>query len=239
MLQKAIDSFEDTLYFKQIELKFVHKQTETVAKAKQLEKGGRVGEVDLVDLKSLQEKLEEQIIVQRDLDLLQIAEQMISLGLLNSDIASLLLFDIYRGIFSEQTVTTSKVTSKFHANAKLKLLNLLLIQLKADPKGCSTQSYMNSLVKGIYREICESHASKIMNASIGEKQALIANSSKGFDTFLEESEQYQLMLDAVETLLSMCHTNWFKDVHEAYELLLTTQKLLERRIYNYKVLETF
>lgn len=117
-------------------MKFVHKQTETMAKAKQLEKGGKVGKIDLVDLKLLQDKLEEQIIVQRDLDLLQIAEQMISLSLFNSEIASLLLFDIYRGIFSEHTVTTSKVTSKFHANAKLKLMNLLLIQLKDDPNGC-------------------------------------------------------------------------------------------------------
>ena len=51
---------------------------------------------------------------------------MMNLGLFNSDIASLFLFDIYRGIFAEQTVTTGKVTSKFHANAKLKLMVLLL-----------------------------------------------------------------------------------------------------------------
>jgi hypothetical protein len=49
---------------------------------------------------------------------------------------------------------------------------------------------MNSLVKGIYREICESHASKIMKAGIAEKQTLIADASKGFDAYLEDSEQY-------------------------------------------------
>jgi hypothetical protein len=60
------------------------------------------------------------------MDLLQISESLTSLGLFTPQLASLLLFDIYRGNFSEETLPSAKFKSPQHLTAKLKLISLLL-----------------------------------------------------------------------------------------------------------------
>lgn len=51
-------------------------------------------------MQSVLDKLEEGLVIKRDLDILTIAEGLTNLGLFTHEIASVLLFDIYRGNFA-------------------------------------------------------------------------------------------------------------------------------------------
>jgi hypothetical protein len=81
------------------------------------------------NLDSVLARLEEGLIVRRDVDILTVAEGLTNLGLFTHDIASVCLFDIYRGNFSEETVHSARIRSTVHVNAKLKLMSLILQQI--------------------------------------------------------------------------------------------------------------
>jgi hypothetical protein len=69
-------------------------------------------ELEAKDLSTLKNSLEESLAVNRDLNLLSLAQNLSELGLFSQEIASVCLFDIFRGNFANDKVRTSKIISK-------------------------------------------------------------------------------------------------------------------------------
>lgn len=73
-------------------------------------------------------ELSKSISLRRDIDLLKVLKLMDEIGILDNEMTSVCLFDIYRGIFAPKQfqVESSQATSDVHASAKLSLMLYLL-----------------------------------------------------------------------------------------------------------------
>jgi len=101
MLQRTIDQSEETLEQKEQELVFLHRHQQNKIREQQISEGLIVpSEVEALDLSTLKVGLEESLAISRDLDLLKIAENLTELCLFKKEIASVCLFNIFRGNFS-------------------------------------------------------------------------------------------------------------------------------------------
>ena len=66
--------------------------------------------------------------MRKDLNLLKVLRLMDDMGMVDSDMTTVCLFDIYRGVFAPEEFQAegSKATSDVHASAKLSLMVYLL-----------------------------------------------------------------------------------------------------------------
>jgi len=134
LLQKTIDQSEQVLESKQRELRIKYRQREQIVKEHQVKEGLIVpSELEGLPLDIQLSKLHEALVVKRDFDLLLICERLQELSLFSQDIASLVLFDAYRGNFADSQLPTAQTLSSAQASAKLKLIGLLLRQVLQMP----------------------------------------------------------------------------------------------------------
>ena len=102
--------------------------------------------------------------LRRDIDLLKVLRLMDEIGILDSEMTSVCLFDIYRGIFAPEKlqVESSRATSEVHASAKLSLMLYLLQSLAqqgTQDSQVSIKTFMGDLIDGMYRELVLKDAS--------------------------------------------------------------------------------
>lgn len=103
-------------------------------------------------------KIASSVALRRDFDLLKVLQMQHSLRILDTEMISLSLFDIYRGVFTSEQhrVKSSGVTSEVQAAAKLSLLNYLLHQVTISEDSSNDmrlKAFMGDLVTGIHQEI--------------------------------------------------------------------------------------
>jgi len=97
------------------------------------------------------------------------------------------------------------------------------------------------MVKGIHKEVCETTASKVMQATLSSRISMLKQSS--IDSFLSTSEHYSLLLDAINTLQQMADSGqaFFRDdeLDLCRDKLKEAARMLEIKVYNYKMLEKY
>ena len=122
------------------------------------------------------------------------------MGLLEHGMASLCLFDIYRGVFTDESkrIKSSSATSEVQAATKLSLLIYLLNFINKDQLGPNDQnltlkSFLGDLVIGIHQEMVnDNHLTS----------ADYKNAPKGIDQYMG-AQEYQKMLHACVILDQM------------------------------------